>query len=265
MTETRFSASVTTMFREVGLLERFAAAKRAGLDGVEIQDLGEGDVDAMAEAARAADIPVLLVNADMGDFRQGGPGLSGAPGREAVFLAGFERTLDAAARLGVRFIHLGPSRIPAGERRETCLAAYRRNLAEAVLRLQARRLDITLLIEAINAVDYPAILIRDLDEAAQALSGLPAERTGLLFDTYHLAMGDRDLVRQFQAHQRLIRHVQFSNIPGRDEPEVGEIDFARLFVQLTELGYRGWFGAEYTPRRATSETLNWLQAYRRDQ
>jgi hydroxypyruvate isomerase len=263
MNQLQFSASVSTMFRELALLDRFGAARGAGFDGVEIQDLGEGDPEAMAEAARAAAVPVLLINADMGDFRRGGPGLSGVPGRESAFRAGFEAALDAAGRLGARFIHLGPSRVADGARRDDCLAAYRGNLAHALHRLETRKLDAVLLVEAINAVDHPTVLMRDLDEAAEALAGVPDDRAGLLFDIYHLAMRDRDLAGQFLAHRRLIRHVQFSNIPGRNEPEVGEIDFGRIFDQLIGLGYQGWFGAEYSPQRPTPQTLGWLDAYRR--
>lgn len=262
MTEVRFSASITTMFREFDLLERFAAARRAGFDGVEIQDLGEGDPVAMARAARDAGVPVLLVNVDMGDFRHGGPGLSGVPGREAEFAAAFDRALDAAETLGARFIHLGPSRKPDGLERDDCLAAYRGNLAGAVGRGAARGLDVVLLAEAINAVDFPTVLIHNLDEAADALAGAPRERTGLLFDAYHLAMGGLDLGEQFRTHRKAIRHVQFSNIPGRNEPDIGEINLPVIFDQLITLGYRGWFGAEYTPRRPTLETLAWMANYR---
>ena len=262
MTPFHFSASVSVMFRERPLLERFASARDAGFDGVEIQDLGEGDPVLMAAAARAAGVPVLLINADMGDFRRGGSGLSGVPGREDAFRAGLERTLDAAERLGPRFIHLGPSRVPQGVTREACLAVYRRNLAHALARVEVRGLDLVLLVEAINATDFPTVLIGDLDEAAEALAGAPTDRTGLLFDIYHLAMRDRDLAAQFLAHRGLIRHVQFSNIPNRDEPDIGEIDIDRTFDQLRDLGYRGWFGAEYTPRRPTPQTLDWLQRRR---
>jgi hydroxypyruvate isomerase len=262
MTPLHFSASVSVMFRELPLLDRFAAARDAGFDGVEIQDLGEGDPELMAAAARSAAIPVLLVNADMGDFRGGGLGLSGVPGREDDFRAGFERTLDAADRLGPRFIHLGPSRVPQGASREDCLAAYRDNLAHALTRVQARALDVVLLVEAINATDFPSVLISDLAEAVEALAGAPADRAGLLFDIYHVAMHDPDLAGQFRAHRSLIRHVQFSNIPNRDEPDIGEIDISRTFDQLRDLGYRGWFGAEYSPRRPTSQTLGWLQRRR---
>ena len=146
--------------------------------------------------------------------------------------------------------------------REACLAAYRDNLAHALARVDARGLDVLLLVEAINAVDFPAVLIGDLDQAAEALAGSPVDRAGLLFDIYHLAMRDRDLAAQFLAHRDLIRHVQFSNIPGRTEPEIGEIDIGRVFDQLRNLGYRGWFGAEYSPRRPTFQTLDWLQVRR---
>ena len=46
-----FSTSISFMFRELPILERFAAAKAAGFQGVEIQVLDEGDPADMARAA----------------------------------------------------------------------------------------------------------------------------------------------------------------------------------------------------------------------
>src|SRR3546814_3685010 len=80
----KISASVSMMFRELPLLERFAAAARAGFDGVEIQVIDEGDPAEMAHAARAAGMPVVLMNLPLGYLFAVGPVLSGVPGRDAV-------------------------------------------------------------------------------------------------------------------------------------------------------------------------------------
>lgn len=124
MSRPRPSCSVSMMFRELPLLARFGAARAAGFTGVEIQFIDEGDPAAMARAARDAGVEVVLINADMGDLRTGGPGLSGVPGREADFRAGFARALEASMTLGGSRIHLGPSWVPPGTSRAECLAVY---------------------------------------------------------------------------------------------------------------------------------------------
>jgi hydroxypyruvate isomerase len=48
-------------------------------------------------------------------------------------------------------------------------------------------------------------------------------------------------------------------VPGRHEPDVGEINYYALFALLDELGYRGWVGCEYRPLRDTVSGLRWME------
>jgi hydroxypyruvate isomerase len=252
----KFSTSVSFMFHELPLLDRFAAAKAAGFDGVEIQVLGEGNPGEMARAAKAAGVQVILVNVDLGDYLQGGPGLSGVPRQEATFRAAVNQAFAAALRLGATFVHLGPSRIPDGVSRERCLETYIAN-AEATLKM-AMDAPFQLLLEPMNPVDAPTGLFTDVDEAAGILRGALGARMGLLFDLYHLTMAGTDPAAAAARHRDLIRHVQFSDAPGRHEPGTGTIDFPATFTALAAAGYSGWFGAEYFPSRPTAETFSWL-------
>jgi hydroxypyruvate isomerase len=258
----RFSTSISLLFRELPIAERFGAARRAGFGGVEIQVLAEGDPAQMATAAEAAGIEVVLVNVGMGDYLGGGPGLSGVPGREQAFRAELERTLDAARLLHPRFVHLGPSRVPEGVSRETCLATYRANLDAALAMHAASGAQAELLVEPMNRVEAPTALLGDIDDGATLLRDGYAGRIGLQFDVYHVAMNGHDVLDRYRAHRDLVRHVQFSDVPGRGEPGSGQLDFAALFRGLREAGYDGWLGAEYFARRPTPETLAWFEPYK---
>ncbi|MEO8448761.1 MAG: TIM barrel protein [Gemmatimonadota bacterium] len=256
MAPIRFSTSVSLMFREHPMLERFGAARAAGFIGVEIQALDEGDPTAMAASAKAAGVTVVLVNVPMADFRDGGPGLSGVPGREPQFEAALHRALDAAERLGARLVHVGPSRVPIGMSRPASVAVYRSNLEMALKAADGR--DIQLLIEPLNTVEFPEVLLSDLEEAATFVHAVGVDRLGLQFDIFHTAMNGLDPRAAFAAHLRSIRHIQFSDAPGRHEPGTGSIDFDGIFSDIVASGYQGWVGAEYYPSRRTAETFGWL-------
>jgi hydroxypyruvate isomerase len=253
----RFSASVSLMFQEHALLDRFAAARDAGFGAVEIQRVDEGEPRAMAAAAARAGIPVLLINVGAGDYLEGGPGLSGVPGREAEFRAAFDRALQAAGLLGARFIHLAPSRVPEGVSRDACLATYRGNIAHALDRAGAT--GPTLLIEAMNRIEAPTALLNDVGDAGFLIRREFPGRIGLQFDIYHTAMNGRDVAAAFTAHLDLVRHVQFADAPGRHEPGAGHIDLPAVFRAIVGAGYDGWFGAEYRPTRETTATLGWMK------
>jgi hydroxypyruvate isomerase len=258
----RFSTSISLLFRELPISERFGAARRAGFAGVEIQVLAEGEPTQMAAAAQAAGVEVVLVNVGMGDYLGGGPGLSGVPGREQTFRAELERTLAAARLLRARFVHLGPSRVPDGVSREACLASYRSNLDAALAMRAATAAEAELLIEPMNRVEAPTALIGDIDVGAVLLRDGYAGHIGLQFDVYHVAMNGYDVLDRYRAHRDLVRHVQFSDVPGRGEPGSGQLDFPALFRGLGEAGYDGWLGAEYFARRPTPETLAWFEPYK---
>jgi len=55
-------------------------------------------------------------------------------------------------------------------------------------------------------------------------------------------------------------------VPERHEPDSGELNYPYLFALLDELGYGGWIGCEYRPRKGmqaggTSAGLAWLRPY----
>ncbi len=255
----QFSTSVSMMWRDLPIAERFAAAKAAGFAGAEIQVPGETSAADWAAASSAADLPVLLLNLDMGDFLTGGPGLSGVPGREDAFAGALAAGVEAAALLKSRFLHIGPSRVPDGERREDCLATYRANVAKAVAATDG--LPVQLLVEAINRAEAPTALIGASAEAAGIATGFDG-RLKLLFDLYHCAAGGEDPVASYQAHASLVAHVQFSDHPGRQPPGHGVLDFAGLFNGLEAAGYAGFYGAEYMSFAGTADTLGWMASLR---
>lgn len=254
----KFSTSITTMFREWPSLERPARAKAAGFDAIEIQIL---DVPArdMAKAAKDAGVEIVLINTGLGDLRDGGPGLSGVPGREQAFAEEIIRTIESASILGCKQIHAGPSRLAPGTSRIDALKTYRENLLAAGER--AGKVGIRLLIEPINPTDLPSALLSDVREGAQLIRDHLMGCVGLQFDIYHVAMCGEDVASAFADVMDVVEHIQFSDMPGRVEPGAGTLDFASIFEAIVGLHYRGWFGAEYTPRKPTLESLVWLKQF----
>ena len=252
----RLSASLSFMFTELPLLDRFEAARSAGFEGVEIQRLSEGDPGEMARAARAAGVQVALVNVGSGDYMTGGNGLSGVPGLEDEFRASFEAALEAARMLAARHMHLGPSRIPDGIDRKECQSAYLANVRDALA--LSRASGTSLLIEAMNRVDAPTALLCDNATAAGVISTIDNSRLGLQFDIYHTAMNGGDPLSEFERFRAVARHVQFADAPGRHEPGTGRLNLPAILRAMADTGYSGWFGAEYRPLASTAASLRWM-------
>lgn len=253
----RFSCSINYLFTELPFLDRFAAASDAGFAGVEIQILPDIDVDEIGRAARDARVAIALLNLDMGDLFDGGPGLSGVPGREDAFADAIERAVEKAARLEIHHLHVGPSRIPEGTGRDACERVYRANLAALLARTRKVSPTTRIVIEAMNSIDMPDALVLSPDHIADLLDSHSGD-VGILFDIYHIAMNGEDVNACFSRHRNRVAHVQYSNIPGRHEPGAGILDIHSFINAFDRLGFEGWFGAEYHPTKKTTSTLGWL-------
>lgn len=76
------------------------------------------------------------------------------------------------------------------------------------------------------------------------------------FDIYHLQRTEGNIVVNMRRgfEQDLIRVVQIGDVPGRQEPGTGEINYPFIFAELRRLGYSGYLdtemGTSSTPEHA---------------
>src|SRR5688500_12011998 len=130
----RLAANVSTLFKELPFLERFAAARKAGFRAVEYQTAYEFAAGEIAAAAREAGVQVVLHNLPRGDA--GEAGTACRPGREASFRDDLERAIDYARHAGCASLHCLAGIVPAGAERSALHAAYVGNLRHAAQRLR---------------------------------------------------------------------------------------------------------------------------------
>ena len=109
---------------------------------------------------------------------------------------------------------------------------------------------IRLLIEPINTRDMPGYFL-DTQAEAHALREESAQpNVKVQMDFYHTQIVEGDIAMTFRENFDGIGHIQIASVPGRNEPDDGEVNYPYLFRLLDELGYDGWIGCEYRPRGA---------------
>ena len=81
------------------------------------------------------------------------------------------------------------------------------------------------------------------------------------FDFYHAQIVGGDLIYRMEQYLPVIGHLQCAAVPGRHEPDEGEVNYPAVFEAVDRLGYQGWIGAEYRPRRRTEDRLGWGRPY----
>ena len=253
----RFCVNVSILFTEVPLLERFARARDAGFDAVELWWPRGEDLSEVRSAIRDADLDVVVLNFDAGDMPAGDRGLISDPARQEEFRANVPVALELAEAVGCTKLNaLAGHELPGTERREQ-LELARDNVRFAAD--AARTQGAEVLIEAVNTYENGPYLLPRTRAAADFVQDVGRENVRLQYDAYHMQRMEGDLTATIERHIGEIAHVQIADSPGRGRPGTGEINFDYVLGRLDELGYAGYVGLEYkAPAGDTEGSLDWL-------
>ncbi|MBN8873967.1 MAG: hydroxypyruvate isomerase family protein [Rhodospirillales bacterium] len=255
----RFAANLSMMFNEVPFLDRFAAARQAGFEGVEFLFPYDFPAAEIRTRLRGEGLTQALFNLPPGDWANGERGLASLPGRQAEFRASVSKALEYAAMLECRLLHCMAG-IPSAEVAPgTAAALYAANLAWATE--QAHAAGVKLVIEPINHRDMPGYFLHTQAQGAAIIEAIGSDRIGLQFDVYHVQVTEGDITKRMERYLPIIAHMQIADVPARNEPGTGEIAWDYVFKRMDALGYQGWVGCEYRPAGETVAGLGWRERF----
>ncbi len=255
----RFAANLSMMFNEVPFLDRFAAARQAGFEGVEFLFPYEYPAAELRARLAGEGLSQALFNMPPGDWTNGERGLASLPGRQSEFREAVNRALDYASALDCQHVHCMAGIVPAEVSPVTAAAIYAANLAWATE--QAKPAGVKLVIEPINHRDMPGYFLNTQAQGAAVIDAIGRDRLGLQFDVYHVQITEGDITKRMEKFMPVIAHIQIADVPARNEPGTGEIGWSYVFRRMDELGYQGWVGCEYRPAGDTVAGLGWRQRF----
>jgi len=256
----RFSANLSFLYTELPFLDRFGAAARDGFRAVEFAFAYEFPAREIAARLRAHGLAQVLINTPPGNLSAGERGLGALAGREGEFAASIDTALAFAQALSCARMHVMAGIMPEGldaARRAASRATFVDNLRRAAD--EAAKRGVALTIEPINTRDLPGYFLTTQAEAHAIREEVGAANLAVQMDLYHAQIVEGDLSEKLRRWLPHIGHIQIAGVPGRHEPDRGEIDYRHLFALLDELGYEGWVGCEYRPRDGTSAGLGWIK------
>lgn len=260
MPKPKLAANLSMIFPEVEFLDRFAAAAAVGFRAVEYlfpYAYAKTEIRSRLENWR---LEQVLFNAPPGDFEKGERGIAGLPGREEEFRKSIERALDYAVALRCPRLHVMAGLVPLQGDPRRHREVYVENLSWAAG--EARSANVSLMLEPLNAIDFPGYLIGTPQAARSVIEEVGAPNIKLQYDFYHAQMTHGRLLETFAAEQDIVGHVQIAGVPGRNEPDDSqEINYRAVFAGLEAMGYDGWIGCEYRPRGETVAGLAWAAPY----
>jgi hydroxypyruvate isomerase len=255
----RFAANLSMMFSELEPAARFRAARDAGFRAVEYLRPYAHKLDELRNWLDEAGLELILINSPAGSADAGERGLAALPGREAEFRESFDLALEYATGLGAGMVHVLAGTVPEGTPVAACEEVFGANIRAAAEVASAK--GVKVLLEPLNTRDAPGYLHTTTAKTRHLIEAAGSDNIFIQYDLYHMQIMQGDLVEGLRRNLDLVRHIQFSSVPGRNEPQYGEVNLSYVFDQIDAMGYEGWVGCEYRPKAGTIEGLSWAKPY----
>jgi hydroxypyruvate isomerase len=250
----RLSVCVEFLFADDGASGVAGAIRRAAAAGIDTVEMWGWRGRDLMEIRRALDeTGVVLHTMTMDPLLPLGD-------REChtAALEAFDRSVEAAARLGCSRLLVTSGDRADGHGEEDARQAIATALASYASRAEAAGM--TVLLEPLNSrLDHPRCAIDRCATAIDVVDDIDSPALQIVYDFYHgHVMGDapQDVLGGGLAR---LGHVQLADVPGRNEPGTGGIDWLLELGWILDSGYSGIFGLECRPSRSSAEAVGRAQ------
>jgi hydroxypyruvate isomerase len=188
------------------------------------------------------------------------------PGDNELTLRSWGESLEMAQRLGVEHLFLFSNQVDlidgqAWTRRLSSNYSPAEQYAnvlrqtERILKL-VEQTPIKVWVEALNEFHIKGgLLVHNHELAADWVRRFNHPQLSMVFDCYHQQRDSGNLIWGLEQYAGLYDGFHMADVPTRQEPGTGEINYPNLRRKLGELGYDGLVGLEFYPSTTEAEAL----------
>ena len=234
----------------VSFVDAMSVAKQAGIDAVELHEWWQEDLRTVRSACQELSVRIVTVCAPFSDIADRSV--------HRAYLDGMAETIEAARRLGAGIVIVTTGAAQGADRDAQHGAIV--DCMQACVPL-AEKAEITLAIEPLNITDgaegcASGYYLWSSDEAFLICDEVASDRMTVLFDIYHQQVSEGNVTQRICSRLNQISHMHAAGVPGRNELDVGELNYAYLFSKIGLSGYNGHIGLEYNP---STDSLSGMQ------
>ena len=188
------------------------------------------------------------------------------PGDNEQTLRSWAESIEMAERYGIPCLYIFSNQIEVVEEVETVKRLSNNYTAgeqyanlldqtEKIMKL-VEQTKVEVRVECLNQFHFIGnILVNNPRLAADWVRRINHPQFRLTFDVYHQQRGSGDLLWSFEAYFDLYSAVHIADVPTRQEPGTGEINFANIRAKMRDLGFDGEIGLEFYPSTAEAEVF----------
>lgn len=254
-----FIANLSFLFTELPFMDRFKAAAAAGFRGVEFLFPYDYPSATLKNELSTNNLELVLFNLPPGNKDRGEWGLLADPDQTEAFRKNCRMALDYAQSLGCHLLNGMFGQRLTKYSMETQISCVLENLKWAAPLLSDA--GVTVLLEPLNALDFPNYGLTSTDQAMLLIETLGLEQVKLQLDLYHCLKNREDPLAVIKNNYTRIKHIQLADVPGRHQPGNGIAPFSEIFNLLEKSGYQGACGLEYNPAGPTQDSFTWMHDY----
>lgn len=254
MNKLRPSVCIDAVFEGKSFGEACEAVKKAGIPAIEFWGWWDKDLNVLQAAQAENDLEISACCTKFISLVD--------PALRADYLQGLQESISAAQSLGTKTLISQVGDFRPGVSRAAQHQSLVEGLKEAAPLLEAG--DISLVIEPLNElVDHKGYYLVRSDEAFEIVDKVGSSHVKVVFDIYHQQISEGHLIKNIITNINKIGHFHAAGNPGRNELQVGEINYPHVFAAIQQTSYQGYVGLEYwplddNPVLALAEVASWL-------
>jgi hydroxypyruvate isomerase len=176
-------------------------------------------------------------------------------------------SLEVAERLGIRALYLfsdevGPDGWIKRLSRDYAPEEKYANLLDGAAKVMelVEKTSVTVWFEALNTVHiHGGVTVSTHALAADVVRRINHPQLKMSFDCFHQQLTAGNLIAGLEAYAGLYPAVHIGDVPTRQEPGTGEINYHNVARKLQELGFDGLIGLEFYPSTTEVEALASVQ------
>jgi sugar phosphate isomerase/epimerase len=244
-----------------GIPEGIAKAAEMGFDCVELHIRNPADFDpkALARNSQESGVRIAAIGTGLDYSLNGLTFTSDDPSIRARAAERMREHIDLAAHFGA-VVFLGLMRGKCGTTAR--LPEYLDRLADQLVPLAAYADKMKVRMGLEPVAYYYSDMLNTTDETLDFLARPGLESIGLLLDTHHIFLEDKDMEASLRKCAGRIEHFHLSD-SNRRSPGAGNVDFALAARTLDDLGYAGAVSLEILPAPSADEAarsgLAWMR------
>lgn len=242
------------LYTEVSFVDRLQLAKNDGISMIEFWDWRDKDLDILKKKMDQLDMSVCNIsgNRNFGMID---------PNERTQFIDEVIETAGVAKKIGCPTLMLlvqslqedGGGRVPSvklsDQEIEDNIIVCGQELG-----IIADKFDLDMVIEPLNNVlDHPRYELNASSMAFSVVNAIKHPRVKVLYDIYHMAMQDENIMNDIENNFKKIGHFHVADKPGRNEPGTGDINYPQIISLLKKLNYQGIIGFELMPQNGNTQ------------